>query len=155
MSKGSYNRTEATAAAPMDMWVGRRIKVARQANGLSCEEVAERVGLSRQFLSRVENGRARLSGGRIYDVACALNVHPGWLFEGSEVMRIPDPGTAIPIAAPSMASELIAIAERIRELPKRQRTLVEHLIDNLSGAVVAAEADTFPVEENEYDNEDV
>ena len=58
----------------IDRRVGRRIAETRRLLGLTQAELAERVGLAVETLSRLENGAAMTSLPRLYAVAAALEV---------------------------------------------------------------------------------
>ncbi|MGQ0552523.1 MAG: shikimate kinase [Planctomycetota bacterium] len=54
--------------------VGKRLATARQAQGLSLSEAAERAGLSRRWISMAENGQANLSLLKLAALASALRL---------------------------------------------------------------------------------
>jgi transcriptional regulator with XRE-family HTH domain len=61
---------------------GKRIKELRAVNQVTQEELAERAGLFRTYMSRVETGAANPTLTVIHDLATALKVPVGSLFEG-------------------------------------------------------------------------
>lgn len=63
--------------------IGERICALREARGLSLDELALKVRLSRADLARAEAGRGTLSTGQLYAVASALHVPMRMLFEPS------------------------------------------------------------------------
>ena len=63
------------------MDIGRRIRELREERGLSQDELARRLGVHPQSLWRYEHGERNLSASKIKEVATALNVEPGELFE--------------------------------------------------------------------------
>lgn len=56
-----------------------RIHRARLASGMTRTELAERVGVSRQFLTRIEEGKAAPSVARLCELCDALGIEPGVL----------------------------------------------------------------------------
>lgn len=62
----------------MDMreLVGRNFARLRRQKGLTQEQVAERSGLSQQYLSGLENGRRNPTVITLHDLAEALGVNP-------------------------------------------------------------------------------
>jgi transcriptional regulator with XRE-family HTH domain len=66
----------------LDHHLGAAIRELRQRNRLTLAEVAERAGLSRGMLSRIETGRASMSLDSLRRVAAALGVSMGSLFRG-------------------------------------------------------------------------
>ena len=59
--------------------VGRRIREQRSLCNLRQEELAERAGVSRNFVSAVERGTQRLDAWRLRNLARALDCELGWL----------------------------------------------------------------------------
>jgi len=59
--------------------VGNRIRTERYLRNLRQEELAERAGVSRNFVSAVERGTQRLDAWRLRHLALALNCELGWL----------------------------------------------------------------------------
>ena len=66
----------------IDRHAGARVREQRIARRLSQAALAERLGVSFQAVQKYESGMARMSTGRLYDVARALGVAPGFFFEG-------------------------------------------------------------------------
>jgi transcriptional regulator with XRE-family HTH domain len=60
----------------MDMrgLVGRNVRRAREAKGLTQEQLAERSGFSQQYISGLENGRRNPTIVSLYEIAQALGV---------------------------------------------------------------------------------
>ena len=54
--------------------IGQRIRKYRKANGLSQEELAEKVSISTTHMSHIETGNTKLSLPVLVDLAAALNV---------------------------------------------------------------------------------
>lgn len=54
--------------------VGENVKQARNAAGLTQEQLAERSGYSQQYLSELENGKRNPTIVAIYEIAQALGV---------------------------------------------------------------------------------
>lgn len=66
---------QAGGAVPaLDALVGRRVRAARRRAGLEASAVAEEVGLTADKLSKIENGRRRVSPRELPALARALNV---------------------------------------------------------------------------------
>lgn len=57
---------------------------ARTAAGLTQQQVAERSGLSRSAIARLEAGEASLSSDRIWDLGRALGLRPSAIFAAAE-----------------------------------------------------------------------
>lgn len=74
MPKVAFNEVE--------VHIGRRIRLRRIELGLSQEAVAERLGLTFQQLQKYEKGVNGARGSRMLHLAKALDVQPGYFFEG-------------------------------------------------------------------------
>lgn len=61
--------------------LGRKLRSAREAAGLSVTELAERSGVSRRHVTEAEAGRANLSVGKLFDLSEALGVRLTRLFD--------------------------------------------------------------------------
>jgi transcriptional regulator with XRE-family HTH domain len=72
--------------------VGRRIRAERVLLNLRQEELAERAGVSRNFVSAVERGTQRLDAWRLLHLARALDCELAWLL--LEERRVPRPRAA-------------------------------------------------------------
>src|SRR5579863_424325 len=67
---------------PIDVYVGGRMRLRRIQLGLSQGALASKIGVSFQAVQKYESGDIRISASRLYDVAQALAVSPGFFFEG-------------------------------------------------------------------------
>lgn len=70
------------APHPIDVYVGGRMRLRRIQLGLSQGALAGKIGVSFQAVQKYESGDIRISASRLYDVAQALEVSPGFFFEG-------------------------------------------------------------------------
>ncbi len=77
---------------PIAPRVGRAIRKYREQNGLSQEELAERSGLHRTYISLVERGRRNITVDALTQIAEALEVYPSRLIADAEK----EPETASP-----------------------------------------------------------
>lgn len=71
-----------TDTHPIDIYVGGRMRLRRIQLGLSQSALAGKIGVSFQAVQKYESGDIRISASRLYDVATALEVAPGFFFEG-------------------------------------------------------------------------
>ena len=71
-------------AGEVDRYVGARIRERRIMLGLTQQEMAELVGVIYQQAHKYEHGINRVSAGRLYAIAQALNVPVGYFYEGLE-----------------------------------------------------------------------
>lgn len=69
---------------PVDVTVGKHIRVLRYKLKMSQEDLASKLGISFQQVQKYETGANRVSASRLVDIATALDVHPGYFFDKSQ-----------------------------------------------------------------------
>ena len=69
---------------PIDLSVGRRIRLARKARGLSQQALAEAVGISFQQIQKYESGANRVSASMLAKIAATLDMPVADLFGASD-----------------------------------------------------------------------
>jgi transcriptional regulator with XRE-family HTH domain len=67
---------------PIDVHVGRRVRLRRKELGFSQERLAEGLGLTFQQVQKYERGANRVSASKLYEMARVLRVAIGYFFEG-------------------------------------------------------------------------
>lgn len=68
--------------SPVDVHVGRRIRIRRVLAGLSQTSLAEQLGITFQQLQKYESGANRTSASRLWDISQKLEVPVNWFFVG-------------------------------------------------------------------------
>ena len=66
-----------------------RIREARTASGFTQAEMAEKIGLTKNFVSLIENGQRSPSDRTLSDISRACDVNLAWLKTGAGEMRRP------------------------------------------------------------------
>jgi len=66
----------------VDRYVGARIRERRILLGLTQQQLAELIGVTYQQAHKYEKGINRVAAGRLYGIARALAVEPGYFYEG-------------------------------------------------------------------------
>ncbi|MFO1068529.1 MAG: helix-turn-helix domain-containing protein [Geminicoccaceae bacterium] len=76
---------------PVDIEVGRRMRLRRQLLGMSQETLAARIGVSYQQVQKYERGTNRLGSSRLHRLAEVLQVPVAWFFaeDGPAAARRP------------------------------------------------------------------
>ena len=69
-------------ARDADRQIGERIRQRRVTLGLTQQQVARMIGVTYQQAHKYESGRNRVSAGRLFDFAQALDVNVAYFFEG-------------------------------------------------------------------------
>ncbi len=66
---------------PVDLYVGKRLKIARMKYGLSQEELGQKVGITFQQIQKYEKGDNRIAASRLYELARLLDCDANYFFE--------------------------------------------------------------------------
>lgn len=113
--------------ADQDKLIGHRIKEARQGAGLTQEQLAEIVGVSRSAVAQWETGRTGQVGANLTRIAAALGVTAGHLLEGSRRDDSPLDGAEVALlrlyrtCAPEDRAFLVRTAVRLARLADATR----------------------------------
>ncbi len=67
---------------PVDVHVGRRVRIRRVLCGLSQTALADQLGLTFQQLQKYESGANRVSASRLWQISQILDVPIAWFFMG-------------------------------------------------------------------------
>lgn len=70
---------------------GERVKEIRKTKGMTLEKFGERVGVTKQTVSRIENGVNALTEQMLISICREFNVNEGWLRNGDGEMFVPLP----------------------------------------------------------------
>lgn len=93
---------------PVDLHVGRRVRLRRTLLCISQDALGERVGLTAQQIQKYERGENRIGASRLFDLSRALEVPPSFFFDD-----LPDiPETAPGIGSATPALDITAINNR-------------------------------------------
>lgn len=68
------------AADPVDVHIGRRIRLRRTVLGMRQDELARSVGITFQQLQKYETGENRVSASRLFQLAESLDTTVGWFY---------------------------------------------------------------------------
>lgn len=59
---------------------GRNVLISRRDLNMTQKELADRIGISQSYITKIERGRAKnMSVELVFDLATALSVNPAWL----------------------------------------------------------------------------
>lgn len=113
----------------VDVHVGNRVRVARQARKMTQEGLAHQLGITFQQVQKYEKGSNRISAGRLHQISGIMNVPITFFFEGvSGLNSKVDPGM-------SRATRFLAtregtlIADAFPRLGKRTQQAIIDLIE--------------------------
>lgn len=88
-------------AHPVDVYVGRRLRLRRTILGMSQEQVGKVVGVTFQQIQKYERGINRMGSSRLYDFAKALGIPISYFFEGFGDYASNDNGGMLAAAEPA------------------------------------------------------
>lgn len=86
---------------PVDIHVGRRLRLKRTFLGLSQEAVGKQIGVTFQQIQKYERGINRMGASRLYDFAKALGIQVSYFFEGFGDYALNDSNAAMGAAEPN------------------------------------------------------
>lgn len=86
---------------PVDIYVGKRLRMRRVMLGMSQESVGKAIGVTFQQIQKYERGANRMGSSRLYDFSQILNVPVSFFFEGYEL----ETGDSTPITQMGFAEE--------------------------------------------------
>lgn len=78
-------------AKRVDIHIGEKIRDRRTILGLTQEHLAAAIDISYQQVQKYETAANRVSGGRLFQIANALEVHPAFFFEGLDTASLAAP----------------------------------------------------------------
>jgi len=108
----------------IDRHVGATIRARRMALGLSQDTLARRIGVSFQQIQKYEMGANRVSASRLWDIARALETHPGALFPDPEaILEEGAPPSADASGPDRLALEMARAFETVVDPPTRRALL--------------------------------
>ncbi len=67
---------------PVDVYVGKRLRLKRTLQGLSQEAIGNAIGVTFQQIQKYERGINRMGASRLFDFARALGVPVSYFFDG-------------------------------------------------------------------------
>jgi transcriptional regulator with XRE-family HTH domain len=110
---------------PVDVLVGRNIRIHRLDRGMSQTELGNHIGVTFQQVQKYENGVNRIGSGRLFKIADVLGVPVSSFFEGADYSG-DEPARDSPLAmlAEPYALRLLKAVCDITD-PELRRVLVE------------------------------
>lgn len=75
------------AINPMDIHVGKKIRIKRKQNGYTGKDIAKIIGITSQQFSKYETGQNKISASRLYDVAIVLRTSIDYFFYGQDYVN--------------------------------------------------------------------
>lgn len=115
---------------PVDVHVGKRVRLRRKSIGVSQEQVADALGLTFQQIQKYENGANRVSASKLHGIGKFLGVPVAFFFEGLE--ETADGQVVSDVETLFAAAGGATLAEHYLNLTQAERTMVENLARSMS-----------------------
>ena len=122
MAVDSVRRPMKTKPHPIDVHVGKRVKLQRRLLGMSQDGLADLLGVTCQQVLKYERGTDRIGSSRLYELGLALNVPVSFFFNDMigrqlfDIVQDPLPGLAEGSEAFHPGADDIQIIERSETL---------------------------------------
>lgn len=133
---------------PIDVHVGRRVRLRRKELGISQQSLGDSLSLTFQQVQKYERGANRISASKLYEIGRVLGVSVAYFFEGLDDPATP-PGRDYARAWSSVVEEMLsepngfALAEAFLSI--RRRSVRAGLTD-LAREIAANDQESEPKE---------
>ena len=119
-----------------DIHIGRRLREARLARGLSQGALGKKLGVTFQQVQKYESGSNRIGGSRLWDISAVLEVPVNHFFEGLQ-----SPGPSQPQSETARAPLTRRSLELAKEIDAIEDETVKLQIPRLVRAIIKATPD--------------
>lgn len=108
--------------------VGERIRSRREVLGWKQDELASKAGISKSFLSDLENGKRKVGADKLLDIARALNLSLDYLMTGEDAENTGQPmqEVQVPKALAAFAEEAGLTFRQAIALLEMQNQIIAH-----------------------------
>lgn len=139
-AKRSPGRPRYDAPSPIERHIADRIRLRRKLLGLTQQQLGERLGVTFQQVQKYENAANRITVGRLWDLAGALDVPVGFFFDGMDdpqgratgfsaegaPYESPDPDIGLvsrlgKIETPGLRKALVSLIDQVSEVEAHRR----------------------------------
>ncbi len=117
---------------PVDIHVGQRVRWRRWQQGMTQQQLCDKIGVTIQQIQKYETGTNRISVSRMWDIAATMEVPVSYFFEGLDG-QAPDTGEAR--ADILTDKEAVDLVRAYYAIPETQRKRLFDLARVLSEAV--------------------
>jgi transcriptional regulator with XRE-family HTH domain len=124
-------------SGPLDVMVGARIGLLRANRGMSQAMLADRIGVTFQQLQKYERGTNRVGASRLSQIASALGVSVGVLFESPAAES---PGLNSPLRLLAEPGALRVLKAYARTTSPRVRLCIAQLVESIASRTPGTKA---------------
>ena len=115
--------------------VGERIRKRRNELGWTQDALAQKAGISKSFLSDLENGKRNVGADTLYDIARALTLSLDYLMTGKEGETEPASEVQIPSALAAFAARAGISFRQALTLLDMQQQIITHRSSTKKGSL--------------------
>lgn len=134
------------------MTQGERIKKIRKALGLTLEKFGEQIGLKKNSVSQIENGKNDLTEANAKAICREFNVNEEWLKDEIGEMFNPEPTTALDALTEeyALSPDDYILIERFVKLSPDKRAIITSYITDVASAIQSKNvgSDSYALMEN-------
>lgn len=125
--------------------VGERIRNRREELGWKQDELASKAGISKSFLSDLENGKRKVGADKLLDIAQALNLSLDYLMMGEQGERSSQasPEVQVPRALAAFAEQSGLTFRQTIALLEMQNQIIAHRSSVKKGELEAVDWQKF------------
>ncbi len=105
------------ACDEIDIEIGKRVRQARVAAGLSQTQLGVQLGVSFQQVQKYEKGVNRIGGGRLYRIARVLGVKVTYFFDDVDHLLDPETVPAGTIEVGAISDRTLRAARALTDIP--------------------------------------
>lgn len=116
----------------VDVHVGRRIWQRRRELGLSRRALGEIIGVGLKQVNKYETAANRVSAGRLFEIAQALDVSPHWFFDGLENPGASESDSTDPTGEGAGQRELQSLVGIYHQMPGGVRSKFLRLVRSIA-----------------------
>jgi transcriptional regulator with XRE-family HTH domain len=130
--------------AAIDLYIGERVRLRRMQVGMSQDQLGKVLGVTFQQIQKYEKGANRISAGRLYRIAGALECSVMLFFEGLDLIDAP---TSTPFSQFISTKDGVAMVEAMLKI--RTQELRRTVIDIAQKLARAVPAESEAIEQSE------
>lgn len=99
----------------LERCIGARMRLLRELSGQTQSELADKLGVSFQQIQKYENGKSRMSAGRLLDISLLFNTDVNFFFEDySRYLAQKKGGNTAPVSADAETLEFLTDYRQIK-----------------------------------------
>lgn len=115
---------------PVDIHIGRRIRLRRMLMDMTQNELGQMLGLSFQQIQKYEHGANRVSASALFRLSCRLDVPITFFFDG--LQGVPKPAVSVLDGDDGVQRESLEMLRNYQSLPPPLRRQLSALLSTMT-----------------------